>query len=155
RWIRRRWRIPGRQVVGLGRIVWAIAKSTCYGHDTEGRIMAGKIDKDVLIKHHFWILTGTFFLFALIPLLVLGTSVSATVSKEKTALASEEKRIRDVNNPKNDKWVDAYKKQEVQVDGKKREVWGQAWQTQKDLMTFPERMSATFKNPYFGDEIEP
>jgi hypothetical protein len=117
--------------------------------------MAVKIDKDVLIKHHFWILTGAFFLFALIPLLVLATSVSATVSKEKTALASEEKRIRDVNNPKNDKWVEAYKKQEVQVDGKKREVWGQAWQTQKDLMTFPERMSATFKNPYFGDEIEP
>jgi hypothetical protein len=117
--------------------------------------MAVKIDKDVLIKHHFWILTGAFFLFALIPLLVLATSVGATVNKEKNTLAAEEKKVRDLNNPKNDKWVVAYKKQEVAVDGKKNEVWGQAWQTQKDLMTFPERMTATFKGLYFGDDVEP
>ena len=44
--------------------------------------MAFKVDKDVLIKHHFWILTGAFFLFALLagfPSLIALVALAAFV----------------------------------------------------------------------------
>jgi len=115
--------------------------------------MAVKIDKEVLIKHHFWILTGAFFLMALIPLLVLATSVSARVGKEKTDYEKGVKKIKDMKNPKNQNWVDAYGKQEDLVTQKKNEVWKQAWGTQRDLMTFPDAMASTFRNLYFGEDL--
>jgi hypothetical protein len=116
--------------------------------------MAIKFDKEILIKHHFWILSGVFFLLALIPLLLLGASVSAKVNRAKEDLSSAEKSVTGIKDPKNQNWVNAYQEQDKKIDKKKHEVWKQAWETQKDLMTFPEAMTAVFKGKYFGDELD-
>jgi hypothetical protein len=120
--------------------------------------MAVKIDKEVLIKHHFWILTGLCVLLVLIPLLCLVGGVSGTVTKETEVMVASKKKAQSISSSeqKNGKWVDAYKKQDDIVDGRRIVVWKQAWQTQRDFMTWPEGLLAeypAFRTKQFGDPI--
>jgi hypothetical protein len=117
---------------------------------------AAKIDKQMLIKHRFWILAGFFFLLVLIPLLVLTTSVSPTIGAEEVKLTQAKKTLNDIKNPKSDKWVDALKTADIEVNRRKNEVWEQAWEMQKDMMTWPADLNDTFKEKYkyFGDPID-
>jgi hypothetical protein len=119
--------------------------------------MAVQIDKEALIKHHFWILSGCFLLLVLIPLILLGTSVSKTVAEEGKKLDESKKSLKGINNPKNEKWVNAYKKQDEYVKVKKNEVWKDSWETQKYMMTWPVTESGQVqfaeKYKYMGDPI--
>jgi|GEM_PF-5149000 len=120
--------------------------------------MAVKIDKEVLIKHHFWILTGLCVLLVLIPLLCLVGGVSGTVTKEAETMNAAKKKAQSISSSeqKNGKWVDAYKKQDNIVDGRRMVVWKQAWETQRDFMTWPEGLLSeypAFRTKQFGDPI--
>jgi hypothetical protein len=120
--------------------------------------MAVKIDKEVLIKHHFWILTGLCVLLVLIPLVCLVGGVSGTVTKEAEVMAASKKKAQSISSSeqKNGKWVDAYKKQDDIVDSRRMVVWKQAWQTQRDFMTWPEGLLSeypAFRTKQFGDPI--
>ena len=116
-----------------------------------------KIDKEVLIKHHFWILTGLFVLLVLIPLFCLVGSVSGTVAKGRDDLEGAKKQAKGVPaSPPNGNWEKAYKTQDGYVEKKQDQVWKQAWDTQKDMITWPEGLLAEFpqfKDMYFGDPI--
>ena len=97
-------------------------------------------------------------LLVLIPLLCLVGSVSGTVEKEGQALDNKKKEGQGIVNsvPPNQRWVDAYKKQDVVVEKKQAVVWGQAYETQKDLITWPEELLVeypAFKTKQFGDPI--
>ena len=95
-----------------------------------------KIDKEVLIKHHFWILTGLFVLLVLIPLFCLVGSVSGTVAKGRDDLEGAKKQAKGVPaSPPNGNWEKAYKTQDGYVEKKQDQVWKQAWDTQKDMAT--------------------
>jgi hypothetical protein len=119
--------------------------------------MAAKIDKEVLIKHHFWILTGLFVLLVLIPLFCLVGSVSGTVAKGREDLEGAKKQAKGVPaSPPNGQWEKAYKKADGYVEKKQDQVWKQAWELQKDMVTWPEGLLAEFpqfKDMYFGDPI--
>ena len=117
--------------------------------------MAVKLDKEVLIKHHFWILAGAFLLMALIPLIVLGTSVSTTVAKKQEDLENKKKAIVGFGAVKNEKWIVAYKEQDKVIDAKKDQIWKESWETQQDLMTFPEKMAPLFASLFMGDDLDP
>src|SRR5437660_3044249 len=119
--------------------------------------MAVKIDKEVLIKHHFWILTGLCVILVLIPILCLWFGVNDTVAAEEKKLTEAKNKAKGITNPKNEKHVEAYKKQDGYVEKKQTEVWKQASETQMDLMTWPEALVnqfPSFKTKYFGDPIE-
>jgi hypothetical protein len=117
--------------------------------------MEVKIDKEVLAKHHFWILAGVFLILILIPLLLLATSVGASVAEAEKKLEDSKKSLQQLNNPKNDKWVAAYTKQDGYVEAKKNQVWQQTWETQKDMMTWPPGLQNKFsaKYQYMGDKF--
>ena len=122
--------------------------------------MAVKIDKEVLIKHHFWILTGLCVLLVLIPLFCLIGGVSGTVTKEAETMANSKKKAQAITSsvPKNEKWVTAYKKQDEIVDARRIVVWKQASVTQRDFMTWPESLLSeypSFRTKQFGDPITP
>ncbi len=118
--------------------------------------MAAKIDKEVLIKYHFWILAGCFLILVLVPLVSMGTGVSEAVEKEKKDLEAKQGTLKKISNPKNEKWVAAYEKQDSYVDKKKKELWKQAWDTQADMMTWPVNLEAKFgpRYKYMGDDID-
>jgi hypothetical protein len=118
---------------------------------------AVKIDKEVLIKHHFWILSGLFLLLVLIPMFLLGMSVSDSVAKEQTALETTKKNIKAVpSTPKNNDWINTRKKADVVVVKRRDVVWEQAWYTQANMMTWPEAIHASWsqKYKYMGDPID-
>src|SRR5438876_10941335 len=106
--------------------------------------MAATLDKDTLVKHSFWILAGGYVVLVMVCLTVLMTSVSDSVRKENDELENAKKVVTSISDPKNDKWVDAFKKKDEFVDKKKDEVWGKAWETQKDMMTWPRELQARF-----------
>src|SRR5260370_28140797 len=99
--------------------------------------MAATLDKDTLVKHSFWILAGCYVVLVLACLALLMTSVGDAVRKEEDELKNAEKKVKDINDPKNQSVVDAYSKQDQIVNDKKDEVWGKAWKTQEDMMTWP------------------
>jgi hypothetical protein len=116
--------------------------------------MKVNVNKDQLIKHHFWILTGCYLVVALIPLILLGTGVSDTITKEQGDLDKTKQGVKSITSPKNDNWVKAYEKQDHYVDEKKNQVWKQAWELQKDMqMIWPPELQDTFSTryPYMGD----
>jgi hypothetical protein len=117
--------------------------------------MAATLDKDTLVKHSFWILAGGYVVLVLGCLAVLMTSVSDTVRKEQEDLKKSQDLVKGIANPKNPNVVAAYKKQDDFVDRKKDEVWSKAWETQKDMMTWPTKLQSQFqKYKYFGDPID-
>jgi hypothetical protein len=122
--------------------------------------MAASFDKETLIKHHFWILTGVCLVLLLVPLLMLVTSVSATIEEETTAYEKAKKLVETIKNgqPMNPEFVKAYEKQDVGIESKKSTVWSSAWELQKDMMTWPVELERRgFKRNYqhFGDVIAP
>jgi hypothetical protein len=117
--------------------------------------MKVNVNKEQLLKHHFWILSGCYLLVVLIPLVLLGTGVSDSITKEQQTLESAKKDIKGVTNPKNQKWVDAFEKQDKFVEDKKNIIWAKAWELQKDMMTWPPDLQETFSQRYryMGDPI--
>jgi hypothetical protein len=118
--------------------------------------MAATLDKDTLVKHSFWILAGGYVVLVFGCIAVLATSVGSSVQKEQETLKKAEDTVKGISNPKNGDVVAAYKKQDDLVNGKKDDVWKKAWDTQKDMMTWPRGLAARFqKYKYFGDLISP
>jgi hypothetical protein len=116
-----------------------------------------QFDKEVLIKHHFWILLGVSVLLVLIALVMLPNTVGSAVKNAQDEFTSTKEMLKRLNKPMNQKWVDAYTEQDKQVQGKKNVVWGDCWKVQEDMMTWPvtlEQAGWDKKYPYFGDDIE-
>src|SRR5438105_2879028 len=103
-----------------------------------------KIDKEQLLKHHFWILSGCYLLLVIVPLVFLWTSVSGAVTKEQEALETVKKSVSGISNPKNEKWVKAYETQDGFVEKKKNDVWQTAWELQKDMFIWPPKLQDDF-----------
>lgn len=116
--------------------------------------MAAKFDKDAIIKHRFWILTGVFLVLALVALGMLFMSVSDAVAAKQKDYEAKKKLMDDLRDVKNDKWVAAYNVQDNLVAGKQNQVHRDAWMVQKDIVTWPEGLEAEFKDKYFGDDVD-
>ncbi len=117
--------------------------------------MAVQFDKELLIKHHFWILLGTTVLLLLIALVVLPTSVGQTIEKEQGAFKGSKDELKGMHEFKNGNWVDAFKVQDKIVQEKKKDVWGESWEVQKDMMTWPPELEEKWgpKYTYFLEDI--
>jgi hypothetical protein len=121
--------------------------------------MSTTLDKDTLLKYHFWILIGLFFLFVLVPLITLLTSVGPDITKEQEKLQTEMKSYTAVSNAKNEKWETVLREKDKVIVGNKDKVHDAAWKIQEDLMTWPESLErkgwGKSRYTYFGDPIEP
>ncbi len=115
--------------------------------------MAVKVDKEFLLKHRFWILTGVFVILALVPLFLLTMSVSDEVAKKREEYDKAKKAVEGITNPMNDSWVAAYNTKDKFVSDKRDEVHGQAWRSQETMMTYPESLKPLMKDKYFGDPL--
>ena len=64
-----------------------------------------KLDKETLIKQRFWFLLGSFVPLVLIIWIMLITSVSGTVAKERDEVDKTKKAIDSIKDPKNEEFV--------------------------------------------------
>jgi hypothetical protein len=99
-----------------------------------------KVDKELLLKHHFWILLGTFALLWLIGLCVMLFTLSDTIEghkkdfKAKLDAANGEVKA----GPKNEKtYVPPWDKHKEMFLDHKDKVWHLGWLLQKDMYTWP------------------
>ncbi|CAN5605700.1 hypothetical protein BH10PLA2_BH10PLA2_18970 [soil metagenome] len=116
--------------------------------------MALKVDKDFLLKHRFWILTGVFVILAIVPLFMLTTSVSATVTQKQKEYDDAKKSVEGIGpTAPNDKWVEAFTTQDGFVASKVADLHSEAWKSQKSMMTYPDPLVAKMRDKRFGDPI--
>lgn len=99
-----------------------------------------QVDKEKLIKHHFWILLGVSVPLVLIAYLILAFSVSGKVKAEQDKVENMKKSLDGITNPKNGDHLAQYQKRSEKVSAKQDVVWGTAFNTQRDLMTYPREM---------------
>jgi hypothetical protein len=97
-----------------------------------------KFDKELLLKHKFWILLGVFTLIWLIGLtmLMMG-SASAIEAKQKTYEAAT-KALSSYSNPKNPTtFLPPWKEHGKRFHDHKEKLWKIAWDAQKSLISWP------------------
>jgi hypothetical protein len=116
-----------------------------------------KVDKELLIKHRFWIGLGLAVPLALVGITILMTSVSAQIAKVRKDIDTNLLRIKKV--PAEVFNEDGIRKaQEVAALAKSKQVkvWEAAYRDQADLYTWPEPVEEQFEftNGYFASEIQ-
>ncbi len=118
-----------------------------------------KLDKETLLKEHFWFLLALALPLALVSLILLlytsGNLIAAPQKKIKDAEA-ELQRIKG-SKPKHPRWLDALKKREDLAILQQKKVWEKNWKDQEKLMTWPAdfgpQVLGQLTQMYFGDEI--
>ncbi|VTT97191.1 unnamed protein product [Gemmataceae bacterium] len=119
--------------------------------------MAKKDTKELLKKHHFWVLAGLVPLFVLIAVFTISSSVGEAIENREKDYKTSEQSIAAKLNPKSDKLIEAIQSQVSKVQDKKNELWKQNWERQKALYVWP-KTSARLKEVErlglkFGDPI--
>jgi hypothetical protein len=115
-----------------------------------------KVDKEVLIKQHFWILLSLAALLPLICLFILWTYASDSVEGKKKEVTATKDRLNKIKNPKNDAWLKALAVKEDKVVAQKDKVWAEASKAQADMIEFPESFPGAKEvneKLYFGDPL--
>jgi hypothetical protein len=112
-----------------------------------------QVDKETLIKHHYWILLGIDIPLLLIVLMIIAFSVSGRVDGERKKVEDAKKTLDGIQNPKNQAFLTYYEDRSKRVGGKQNEVWEKAWRAQDGMMTWPEPQKK-FESLYFGDAID-
>jgi hypothetical protein len=125
-----------------------------------------KVDKETLIKHRFWIALGAYGLLWLLLLLMLPLMIGSSASAARTIYKKANDDVDKIKNPPsggkpgdfaNEAWTDPIRKKEEELSKRKVEVWKVAWETQKDLMTWPgddlAPLNTDMKDAYFLDPI--
>ncbi|HEV3203230.1 MAG TPA: hypothetical protein VGY77_02550 [Gemmataceae bacterium] len=118
-----------------------------------------KLDKETLIKEHFWFLLSLLVPLVLISMILLG-------STSTTIIAGQEKNVKDAktklesipkSGPKNSQWMEKLEVRDKLADEQKSKIWKKAWEDQVSFMTWPENLSRelldSLNKMYFGAEI--
>jgi hypothetical protein len=116
-----------------------------------------KMDKDTLIKQKFWLILGAFTLVWLIGLILLLTSASSTIAKEKANgydKGTNDSKDANFQNPKSPAYLPPWEKYGDKFKKHKAVVWKEAWQGdqkrdwegQKGLVVWPNTREAAFQD---------
>src|SRR5207244_3966630 len=98
-----------------------------------------KVDKEFVVKYHFWILLGVYAPLVLVALLLVWTTVAGAVDKEASELKKTKEGLGKANGPnlKNKAWIEVLGTKEERLAGQKNAMWQQVWDAQKTIMTWP------------------
>jgi hypothetical protein len=120
-----------------------------------------KVDKETLVKHHFWILLGIVAPLVLIALCTLWFGAASDIKKKEDEFEKMKKQLADLKNKsgiKNTHWVNVLEQKEKKVADQKDKVWKEVWEAQSDLMTWPQALANEYEwlgRLYFLDDFYP
>jgi hypothetical protein len=100
-----------------------------------------KVDQETLAKNRFWIGLGIFLPLWLIALIIVLVSCSKQVADGKKKVEDAQNKLKSINDPKNENYIKPVQKKKDELEQRKDSVWDSAWQTQKELMTWPSAAS--------------
>src|ERR1700677_3839027 len=109
--------------------------------------MKVNFNKEMLIKHRFWVLLGFAFLVGLVPLVLLATTVKAAIDQKKDELDKAQKKAQEEAKQlevRTQKEIDALKEQNEKLSGTKDDVHLKAYLTQQAMHTLPVQMEEQY-----------
>ncbi len=117
-----------------------------------------KIDKETIVKNHFWILLGIYAPAVLVALMLVLFGVSATVGEKASNLkkTKDDLSSKAKGDLKNDRWVKVLEGKEEKLQGQKNDMWRRVWEGQATIMTWPASLENEFpelKKAYFMDKL--
>jgi hypothetical protein len=114
-----------------------------------------KIDKDALIKHHFWLLFCGYPLFVLIAVILIWSSGDEAIAANKKKQEEKKSALKapTVTNPYSQKNIQELSEQLKILDKQKVAIWKKSWEQQEPIFKWPEELR-TLDGKYFGDEID-
>ena len=119
--------------------------------------MAAKIDKEMLKKHHFWLLFAPVGIFLLIAWYGLAAEVPDTIDDTKKKYETKQKEYAAKKELQPRKALDDCDKQLRVTDVQRTKMWHEGWAEQKDLFVWPvgyaDQQKAIVNRHKFGDEI--
>jgi hypothetical protein len=100
-----------------------------------------RFDKEMLIKHHFWILLGVYFVLILVVFVLINMASADVGGKAKTEFENAKSAIGKAagQKPKNSKFDEPWIKYGQVYKGQKDRVWKEAWEGQQALFEWPPR----------------
>jgi hypothetical protein len=115
-----------------------------------------KLDKDTVVKHHFWFLLIPFGLFALLAWIGLWTSVSDATAEQEANIKKHQDELNGTK-AKSQKLVSLLEDQRKKLGAQRGVMWKAAWDNQKDIYTWPvsytQDQLAKLNKLKFGDDI--
>jgi hypothetical protein len=118
-----------------------------------------KVDKDTLVKQRFWVGLGAFSLFWLIVLLIALFTLSDKATGSAGKLKQQKDQINNAKDIKNESFTKLVTEKKEELQGKKNEVWAQAWLPQQGIMFWPKENTGPWRHleqaGYFSETIAP
>lgn len=119
-----------------------------------------KLEKEALMKHHFWIGLGTATVLLLALYFLLQISAAPKKDEARTAFEASQKNLKQTSSQPmtNESFLHAWKDRKKEYEGLKGSIWQIAWEPQKDMMTWPLDNNLTngaqriLSSAYFGDD---
>lgn len=112
------------------------------------------VNKEVLKKHHFWILTGLAPLLVLIAVILITSGVGSAIDKKKDEIDSTTKTLGTKQSPKSNHLITLMDGQKTALEAKRGDLWKENWERQigvdpatgkqdpeKNLLRWPVRRS--------------
>jgi hypothetical protein len=103
-----------------------------------------KLDKEQLIKHHFWLVLAAFLVLFGISFSVLLATAGDPIKKHKQQYNEALKKIKDKKDFKNSSFLKPWEEYSDMFRHHKDVIWEQAWNLQKDLYTWPSAPDVQF-----------
>jgi hypothetical protein len=108
-----------------------------------------KIDKDLLLKHRFWILVGLSVPCVLIAILLLATSVSGSIAQKRKSLETDLQKISTAKATKPQDVEDKKVEANLLVS-EETKAWGKAYKLQQAIYRWPTSIEEIY---HLGDGV--
>ncbi len=101
-----------------------------------------KLDKDTLIKEHFWVLLFLSLFLVVVSLIFLLTTASSAIAEQEKKFTDQKKNLKSISDgqPKNAEWSKSYETRFVAAEAQEKKIWDHAWREQANLSTWPTNM---------------
>jgi len=105
-----------------------------------------QLNKEVILKHKFWIVLLVFLLLW-IAAMTIQAMASGSVEEKRKAYEKAKKEVEDANKkrPKNDQFLEPWRVYAKAYSDQKETVWKDAWDLQKEMITWPNSVTAPFQ----------
>ncbi|MCI0637765.1 MAG: hypothetical protein L0Y72_22105 [Gemmataceae bacterium] len=115
-----------------------------------------KVDKEVLLKHKFWVALGVTVPLALVALFVLLTAVSADIDSRRKQLKDQHDQFKSITDPATPAIIEEERVKADDEKVKETVVHRKAYAAQAGLFRWPEAIENEFdfQNGYFAYDIK-
>jgi hypothetical protein len=115
-----------------------------------------KFDKDMVLKHKFWVLLAVSLPLILGSLFILVTAVSGDIRRTRASVEKQLKDFTKTTEVKSPKEIEDARREADVEKSKEQVVWRMAWDKQEPLYLWPEKVEKefNFRSGLFAQQIK-